>query len=144
MTLIHRRSKRFLGVDVGDLFGFYLSKMTGQLRTVGFVTVLAPALLESIELVRPDASVDLLSTTSVAGSLFVQAGGEPSVLDVNRSEPRDAYRAADTLCSPLRITGGINFFAPWDEKATARWLDRLQSGRPGLPRGRHLRQDERT
>jgi hypothetical protein len=127
LELIYQRSRRFQGVDVGDPFGFYLAKATKQLRTVGFVTVLSPALLALGATPALPPQDTPLRCTTISGALFVRAGDAPSVLDVNWGESQVSYRAADSLCGPWRAKGGLNFFAPWDEESTARWLDRFQA-----------------
>jgi hypothetical protein len=126
--VIRNRSRRFLAVDVGDLFGLHSSVWQSQVRTPLWTMVLSSRILQRIGgtahvLRQCEGS---LRCEPLRGSLFVQAGDVPLCGDVNRREDVRPYRMLDRLLAPLRAAGGVLLLPPWDEDASIAWLQRFQ------------------
>src|SRR5262249_25576077 len=122
--VIFGRSRRFLGVDVGDTLGLYTSFWQGRIRTVSWCLFLAPdfvtrldPLPEPRQLRRSDVDVEPLGDAWRLG-----AGSSPLLGDLHRREDVSAYRALDRALRPVRASGGVNFLPPWDDETTAEWL----------------------
>jgi hypothetical protein len=123
LRAIFQLSKRFRAVDVGDPLAIHTTDWISGIRSVGFLTALAPSML--IEHGTP-ASDGLRAARfeRVHGALFVYAGADPSCVDVNRGDSPDGYREADQICRQLRREIPLNFLAPWDQQSSAEWLNR--------------------
>lgn len=130
--VIRSRSKRFLAVDVGDLFGFHSSVWQYQVRAPLWTMVLSSRMLERIGgRAHARAQCDgVLQCEPLGESLLIQAGDIPFRGDVNRREDLLPYRMLDRLLMPVRPAGGVFLLPPWDEDAAMEWLQRFQHTAP--------------
>jgi hypothetical protein len=126
--VIRGRSRRFLAVDIGDLFGFHSSVWQHQIRTPLWTMVLSPGILDRIGgMAHARAQCDSpLRCEALGASLLIQAGDGPMRGDVNRQEDILAYRMLDRLLTPVRCRGGVLLLPPWDEVAAIDWHERFQ------------------
>jgi hypothetical protein len=120
-------SGRFRGVDVGDPLGFYTWRWARGLRTVSFVTALSRAYSSAIAARIPSRPRALVSVRETRECVTLQAGEAPSRIDVNRCDSARAYANVDALLRDFCPRDGVNFFAPWDDDSSARWLSRLEA-----------------
>jgi hypothetical protein len=126
--VIRSRSRRFLAVDVGDLFGFHSSVWQHQVRAPLWTMVLSSRILQRLggmsgARVQCDAS---LRCEGLGDSLLIQAGDVPLLGDVNRREDLLPYVMLDRLLMPVRPDGGVLLLPPWDEAAATEWIQRFQ------------------
>lgn len=129
LNVIYGRSKRFLGVDVGDPLGLYTSFWQDWIRTVHWCTILPSAFLERLggiqtllcQLIPPIEAETLLGET-----IMFRVCEKPSLGDVNRREDTSGYRALDSILRPIRSSGEVNFLGLWDAVSTKEWLERWQ------------------
>lgn len=129
VEIIHRLSKRFLCVDVGDAFGLFTSFWQDKIRSVNFITIVSADLLERLggidrvySLCEPPVRAEKLHD-----NLLIQAGELPTVCDVNRRENPLAYRLVDRLLRPIRAHNDeIMLLPPWDIDSTQVWLKRFE------------------
>lgn len=127
LSIVHGRSGRFGGVDVGDPFGLATSFWQDRLRTVGWVTIVSGALVdEAAPGLDPTAGAgEGVEVKRVGGGFVLRAGESPSMLDRNRRDDPSCYRRADRALAPLRAREGVYFLPPWTEAESRTWLHRL-------------------
>src|SRR2546422_5235532 len=121
--VIRSRSRRFLAVDVGDLFGFHSSVWQYHVRTPFWTVVLSSRVLQRIGGIAHARSQceDPLRCEPLGQSLLIHAGDVPVRGDVNRREDLRPYRMLDHLLMPVRPAGGVLLLPPWDEDAAMEW-----------------------
>ncbi len=128
LEIISGRCKRFLGVDVGDIFGLYTSIWQNCLRTVNWMTFVCDDLihhLEDTDFTRSNINFDRLNN----GIVF-KTGALPNFCDRNRNEPKAPFVDIDHRLSEIRANKALSFSPMWDTPHTIKWLNRFQDDRP--------------
>ena len=125
--IIYYRSRRFLGVDVGEQFGLYTSFWQDWIRTVHWCTIVSRSLLDKLP---EKASLYNHNTLPIeiepiGNSLLFRAGPKPSLCDVNRQDNITDYSTTDQFLRPIRAARHVNFLPPWDAESTGAWLERF-------------------
>lgn len=124
LQVIHDRSHRFLGVDVGDPLEVQPSTWQHQLRTISWITVVS----DRFAAAAPRATGLLpegVSHRRLVAAQWYEAGERPSVCDVNRRERSKEYASIDQRLSTLRPVSGMHFLPPWTENASRLWMQRF-------------------
>ncbi|MGK3962599.1 type VI immunity family protein [Sorangium sp. So ce118] len=124
LQVVHDRSRRFHGVDVGDPLEVQASTWQHRLRGIGWITVVSDRLIAA----APAPAGPLpggVSSRRLAAARWYQAGERPSVCDVNRRERPEAYASLDRWLSALRPARGAHFLPPWTEASSRRWIERF-------------------
>jgi uncharacterized protein (TIGR02270 family) len=125
--IVFCRSRRFLGVDVGEQFGLYTSFWQDRIRTVHWCTIVSPFLLDKLPegTILPHQPRLPTEIEPIGNSLLFRAGAGPSLCDVNRLDDTTGYLAADRILRPIRAGRHVNFLSPWDAESTGAWLERF-------------------
>lgn len=118
-TFAHAR--KHPGYDVAELSAF-LPVWHDALRTVGWLTLLGPAMRERLEIPpnMPDVTLE-----EVGELLVAQAGYAPEPGDVNRLSFPKAMAQVDRWLEKLRPQHELHFGEPWTEETTHDWLARF-------------------
>lgn len=127
LSIVHGRSGRFRGVDVGDPFGLATSFWQDRLRTVGWLTIVSRALVDEVAPGLDPAAVasEGVDVKRVGSGFVLRAGESASMLDRNRRDNPSCYQRVDRFLAPLRAREGVYFLPPWTERESRAWLHRL-------------------
>lgn len=124
LRIIDGRSKRYLGVDVGDIFGLYTSVWQNHLRTVNWMTFVCNDLashFKDSEFIHPAYEFE-----SLQSGIVFKMGPRPSLCDRNRKDSKMPFSEMDNHLRNIRAENLI--FSPlWDMKHTNNWLNRFQN-----------------
>jgi hypothetical protein len=124
---IYAHARRYSGYDVG----FHVTHMADwhdRMRTVSWLTFLGPVFAARLrdagyDLEAPDASVQVFAA---GASTVIRAGAQPDPGDLNWSRLPRSYVIADAMVRSLRAGADKNFYGPWTEATTVKWLKRFE------------------
>ncbi len=122
--IISGRSKRFLGVDVGDIFGLYTSIWQNNLRTVNWMTFVCDDLLHHLE--DTDFNRSTYEFKPLHKGVLFKTGSLPSLCDRNRREPKTPFADIDHCLLKIRADKALTFSPMWDMMHTKEWLNRFK------------------
>lgn len=123
---VFAHARRYPGFDMGQ-YAILMNELHNAMRTVSWLNFLGPELAARVAAAGGVlASTDVVSVWTEGPLTVAQAGPEPEAGDINRLDVPRAYAQADAMLRPARLAPGINFYGPWDDDTTGRWLTRFE------------------
>jgi hypothetical protein len=128
LEIINGRSQRYLGVDVGDIFGLYASIWQNHLRTVNWMTFINDNLFHQLE--DKNFKHSTIEHELLEKGILFKTGSLPILCDRNRAESIKPFAHIDLFLQKIRANNALAFSPMWDMLHATKWLNRFRDDRP--------------